>query len=124
MDGLVLAIWGLCVAANLAALVVGFRLWRGRAHDAKSNGRFFSPLVVAACTTLVAIALLTMGAAVIKAFGAIGGGSVEPSQKARLLGEGISEAMNMIALATLVATPVSIAILAYAGSRRSGSKPS
>jgi hypothetical protein len=123
MSGLILAIWGLCGAANLAALVVGFRLWRGRGHDANSSGRFFSPLVVAACTTLVAIALLTMAAGVIKAFGAIGGESVDPSQKARMLAEGISEGMNMIALATLVATPVSIAILVYAR-RRLRSKPS
>ena len=124
MSVLVVTIWGLCVAANLAALFVGFRLWRGRARDATNVGRFFSPLVVAACTTLVAIALLTMGAGVIKAFGALGGESVDPSQKARILAEGTSEAMNMIALATLIATPVSIAILAYAGARRLRSKPS
>ncbi|HVY32467.1 MAG TPA: hypothetical protein VHB79_38280 [Polyangiaceae bacterium] len=30
----------------------------------------------------------------IKAFGAVGGEGVDPSQKARILAEGISEAMN------------------------------
>jgi hypothetical protein len=114
-----LAAWGLTGAINLAGLVVGIRLWSARAKGASAQVRFATPLVIAACTTLVAIALLTTAAGVIKAFGAVGGESVDPSQKARILAEGISEAMNMIALAALVATPVSLAILLYGAFRRS-----
>jgi MotA/TolQ/ExbB proton channel family protein len=118
---LVLALWGVAGAINLAGLIVGILLWRERARGASAQVRFASPGVIAACTTLVAIALLTTVAGVVKAFGAVGGESVDPSQKARILAEGISEAMNMIALATLVATPVSVAILIYAAFRRSRS---
>jgi len=39
----------------------------------------------------------------IKSFGAVGGESVDPSQKARILAEGISEAMNCTAFGLMVA---------------------
>jgi biopolymer transport protein ExbB/TolQ len=39
----------------------------------------------------------------IKAFGAVGGESVDPSQKARILAEGIAEAMNCTAFGLLSA---------------------
>jgi len=39
----------------------------------------------------------------IKAFGAVGGESIDPSQKARILAEGISEAMNCTAFGLLSA---------------------
>ncbi len=39
----------------------------------------------------------------IKAFGAVGGESVDPSQKARILAEGISEAMNCTAFGLIAA---------------------
>jgi biopolymer transport protein ExbB len=39
----------------------------------------------------------------IKAFGAVGGESVDPSQKARILAEGISEAMNCTAFGLISA---------------------
>jgi len=39
----------------------------------------------------------------IKSFGAVGGESVDPSQKARILAEGISEAMNCTAFGLVVA---------------------
>ena len=47
----------------------------------------------------------------IKAFGAVGGESVDPSQKARILAEGISEAMNCTAFGLMVAI---IALLGFA----------
>jgi biopolymer transport protein ExbB/TolQ len=47
----------------------------------------------------------------IKAFGAVGGESVDPSQKARILAEGISEAMNCTAFGLMVAL---IALMGYA----------
>lgn len=47
----------------------------------------------------------------IKAFGAVGGESVDPSQKARILAEGISEAMNCTAFGLMVAI---VSLLGYA----------
>lgn len=49
----------------------------------------------------------------IKAFGAVGGESVDPSQKARILAEGISEAMNCTAFGLLsaIAALVGFAVL-------------
>ena len=37
------------------------------------------------------------GVGLVKAMGAVGGESIDPAQKARLLAEGISEAMNCVA---------------------------
>jgi biopolymer transport protein ExbB/TolQ len=51
----------------------------------------------------------------IKAFGAVGGESVVPSQKARILAEGISEAMNCTAFGLLVGIPALFAHLTLAG---------
>jgi biopolymer transport protein ExbB/TolQ len=47
----------------------------------------------------------------IKAFGAVGGESVDPSQKARILAEGISEAMNCTAFGLLAAI---VALMGFA----------
>jgi biopolymer transport protein ExbB/TolQ len=47
----------------------------------------------------------------IKSFGAVGGESVDPSQKARILAEGISEAMNCTAFGLIVALT---ALIGYA----------
>jgi biopolymer transport protein ExbB len=47
--------------------------------------------------------LLGTIAGLIKSFGAVGGESVDPSQKARILAEGISEAMNCTAFGLMVA---------------------
>ena len=47
----------------------------------------------------------------IKAFGAVGGESVNPSQKARILAEGISEAMNCTAFGLMAAI---VALLGFA----------
>ncbi len=41
--------------------------------------------------------LLSSAVGSLQAFGAIGGESIDPSQRARLLAEGISEALNCIA---------------------------
>lgn len=58
-----------------------------------------------------------MGA--VKAAGAVGGESIEPSQKARILAEGISEAMNCMAFALLVWIPSVVVtfVLLRAGSQ-------
>ena len=57
--------------------------------------------------------LLGTVSGLIKSFGAVSGESVDPSQKARILAEGISEAMNCTAFGLIVA------IIALVGVRRS-----
>ena len=54
-------------------------------------------------------------------FGAVGGESVDPSQKARVLAEGISEAMNCTAFGGIVLIPavVALALLIRRRKRRS-----
>jgi biopolymer transport protein ExbB/TolQ len=47
----------------------------------------------------------------IKSFGSVGGESVDPSQKARILADGISEAMNCTAFGLLTAI---VAVIGYA----------
>src|SRR5262252_7217037 len=55
--------------------------------------------------------LLGTVSGLIKSFGAVGGESVDPSQKARILAEGISEAMNCTAFGLIVAIT---ALIGYA----------
>ena len=45
-----------------------------------------------------------------KAFAAVGGESIDPSQKARILAEGISEAMNCTAFGILFGLPSALAL--------------
>lgn len=50
-------------------------------------------------------------AGVLKAFGAVGGESLDPSQKARVLAQGIAEAMNWTAFGILIWLPSTLALL-------------
>lgn len=58
-------------------------------------------------------AVLGATVGLVKSFGAVGGESVDPSQKARILAEGISEAMNCAVFAMLIAVAGGIAFGAY-----------
>jgi biopolymer transport protein ExbB/TolQ len=53
----------------------------------------------------VAFGVLGTALALLKAFGAAGGESVDPSRKARILAEGISEAINCTAFGVLLWVP-------------------
>lgn len=55
----------------------------------------------------------------VKAFGAVGGESVDPSQKARVLAEGIAEGMNCTAAGFVVWLP-SVIVLTVVTRRRNG----
>lgn len=55
----------------------------------------------------------------IKAFGAVGGESVDPSQKARILAEGISEAMNCTAFG-LISAIVALVGFAFLNGKTQG----
>jgi len=64
--------------------------------------------VVLAGSTIVGLLGTTVG--LVKAFGAVGGESIDPSQKARILAEGISEAINCTALGVILWVPCGIAL--------------
>lgn len=83
-----------------------WRLWKRRA-ELPTGTKLIAGLVAAAaiygaCGTV---------AGIVKAFGAIGGESIDPSQKARVLAEAISEAMNMAALGIIVWIPSVVTLL-------------
>ena len=65
------------------------RLWKRR-KELSPRARTMAA-IVAASAMIGALGTLV---GLVKAFGAVGGESVDPSQKARILAEGISEAMN------------------------------
>ena len=88
------------------------RIWRQRS-TASSRTKLIAG-VVAASATFGGLGVLV---GLVKAFGAVGGESVDPSQKARILAEGISEAMNCTAFSLVVWLP-SI-IVAFVMTRRS-----
>ena len=63
---------------------------------------------LAGASALFAATGTVMG--LLKGFLSVGGESVEPSQKARNLAEGLSEAMNCTAFGFLVALPLAVAL--------------
>jgi len=96
----------LLVLGVLAAVVTTWlvrRVWKGRKQRTLAM-RLIAVVVVVAVTFGAIGTLLGM----VKAFGAVGGESVDPSQKARILAEGISEAMNCFAFGVAVWIPGAI----------------
>ncbi len=82
------------------------RVWKRR-HDIDFNTKLVASLVGAAATFGALGTLLGL----VKAVGAVGGESVDPSQKVRVLAEGISGAMNCTELALAIWIPSVIATL-------------
>lgn len=101
-----------------AVLTIGLalRVWRNR-DQASIRAKVAAVCVVAAATFAAFGTLVGM----IKAFGAVGGESVDPSQKARILAEGISEAMNCVAFGLFLWIPS--VIVAFALTRRREKPP-
>lgn len=83
------------------------RVLRRWAVPPKAMTRFVWVVLIA---SLVGALGTSLG--VIKAFSAVGGESVDPSQKARVLAEGMSEAINWSAFSLLVWLP-STAVLVF-----------
>jgi biopolymer transport protein ExbB/TolQ len=102
--GVILGAWFvLAVLGTVVAAWLGRRIWKRR----KATSLLMSLVgsMTAASLMLGAVGTLL---GLTKAFAAVGSESEDPSQKARILAEGISEAMNCTALA--LAVGVSIAI--------------
>lgn len=100
MAWLVLALIG-----AVATVWWGVRMWKRRA-ELSLQVKALSALV-AASAALGALGTLL---GLVKVFGATGGESVDPSQTARLLAEGIAEAMNCTMAGLVVWLPSVIAL--------------
>lgn len=92
-----LAVMLVVLGLVVASVVWTVRLWRRR----KQVPGAARVVLYVAAGALVFGGLGTL-LGLIKAFGSVGGESVDPSQKARILAEGISEAMNCTAFGLLV----------------------
>ncbi len=98
-------------ALSAAALVIGFRKLRRAKHGI---WRTFGWVVWVGLTSFFAVGLVGVVVGVLKARGAVGGESIDPSQKARILAERISDAMNVTALVLLVLLVIGVAFAIYA----------
>ncbi len=110
-----LALFTLCLVVDVAGVVVAIRLWRVRRIGVPPK-----PTTIAFLVFTVVVALLVFAAlvhAVVTAVGAGRGESVDPSQKARMLAEGISEFMNVSAFCILILMPLAVGVLIYARNR-------
>src|SRR5438105_4649562 len=92
--GAILTVWFI-----LGVLGAGAATWLGRRIWMRWKT---TSLPLSVVRSMIAASVM-LGAAgtllgLVKAFGALSGESVDPSQKARILAEGISEAMNCTAL--------------------------
>lgn len=94
-----------------------YRVWRRR-REASTGMKSLAMLLAAG----VAAGLFGVLLGVMKAFGTIGGESIDPSQKARILAEGISEAMNFSAVSAIVVVLSAIPLAVLLGkTKRAGS---
>ena len=100
------------IGSGLAAWFV-FRFWK-RSKQTPLAAKLIASVAVASA---VAAAVGTL-VGLVKAFGAVGGESVDPSQKARILAHGISEAMNCAAFGLAVWLPSIIVTLVITRARK------
>jgi hypothetical protein len=81
--------------------------WLGRLYGVPRFVRYLVWLIVVAWAVGAGGSMWGL----INAFGAVSGESVDPSQKARILAEGISEAMNAFAFSTGILLLAAIVML-------------
>jgi biopolymer transport protein ExbB/TolQ len=113
----ILITWlALALAGCVATVWWSVRMWK-RSGELKGWMRALAGIVAASA----AIGSLGTLVGLVKAFGATGGESVDPSQKARILAEGISEAMNCTAAGLLLWLPSVIALTVIARRRKTKS---
>lgn len=102
-----LAMWFvLGVLGTLATLWLVRRVWKRRTALPLAARGIAILIVVAA-----AYGAFGTLAGIVMAFGAVGGENIDPSQKARILAEGIAQAMNCTAFGLLIWVPSAIAAL-------------
>src|SRR4051812_7920001 len=101
------AFWLLSSVAGL-----GFTGWLIRRRWRKQKRTSFALKLVSMVVVLAALfGALGTCLGVMRAFAAVGGEGIDPSQKARLLAQGIAQAMNCTALGLIVWFPGTLALL-------------
>ena len=102
----VLSAWSIVVVVGATATIIWVRrVWKNRRELPVSTRA-----VAGVVATSAIFAAFGTAVGMLKAFGAVGGESIDPSQKARVLAAGISEAMNCTALGLLAWLPSVIAL--------------
>jgi biopolymer transport protein ExbB/TolQ len=84
---------------------------RGLRKELPLRTRGVAAIVAAIVATSALVGALGTVTGLVKAFGAIGGESVDPSQKARILAEGISEGIKRTAFGMVVWLPSIIVMI-------------
>ena len=113
------ALLSFIVAVGVAVLLHRWARWLTKRPRAPRILRFLRSTIVVLC----AVGFLSVSYGLIVSFGAVSGESVDPSQKARILAEGISDAMNCYALLGIVLMVIAIG-LGIATLRERRSRPS
>jgi hypothetical protein len=110
MSFLAVAVFFVLVAIAISLAVWVRWLWMHYPASHRSLNTWMLTTVV-----LLALGVCGMLVGLIKAFGAVGGESIDPSQKARVLAEGISEGMNcsVFGLLPLLVMPVVLVVLTW-----------
>jgi biopolymer transport protein ExbB len=116
---LILLLWlVLAIAGAVASVHWAWRLWMRK----KLSVTTIVAALAAATALLAAVGTAGGMIGMIQAVSAGSAETVDPSQKARLLAEGISVAMNCTALGLVVALPV-ILVVAYVTRRKRSDSP-
>jgi hypothetical protein len=106
------------VLTNLAAIVL---LWAALRTQVVERLQLLQRRAIACAVVATSGAGLGVLLGLVAAFGAVGGESVDPSQNARILAEGISGAMNCVAVGLLTGPMPIAALIAIAmRARRAG----
>lgn len=103
---LLLVALGISLGGLVLTLWIAARVWKARKTERLSVKILTGAVVAAAVGGGIGAA-----AGLLSGMGALGGQSVDPSQKARILAEGISEAMNCAALGVIVWVPAMAGVL-------------
>jgi hypothetical protein len=107
--------WLVILGLNVALVLTAFRIFR-QASPRKALGR----LALVCAINLFVWPLVGIALGLRLAFSATGGASVDPAQKARILAEGLAEAMNCTAFGVLVFfVPTVTALLLFVRSIKS-----
>ena len=99
--GVILIVW--LVVGGVGA--VGTAWLIRRVSKRRKNASLGTKLIASVVAASAAFGALGTLLGLVMAFGAVGGESVDPSQKARILAEGLSEAMNCTAFGLAVWVP-------------------
>jgi hypothetical protein len=111
--------WVLIIGFNTGLIAYAF--WLRRRERARTLLR---RLVLACGATLLLSGVFGVIIGLRAAFGAVGGESFEPSQKARILAEGISEAMNCTAFGVVAFfLPTLVSLVLFLRARRQARTP-